>query len=142
MIYMTFPGLPPSVNAAYLEQVVKKGKRLVPIRTLTTEGKAYKRELATAIVRDYSTVLVSIKPNMALGLSIRLSFPNLLNKGWPTAAGTKYKRIDASNRIKLLEDALVEGLGVDDSQFLSVSISKKVGEEATEIWVWPVEDLV
>jgi len=63
-------------------------------------------------------------------------FPELTCKGLPDKAKNRYKRVDLSNRVKLLEDSLVTVLGIDDSCFFTLLLRKTEGEEATHIWVW------
>lgn len=144
MLYISLPGLPPSVNKAYFEQVVLKqmGKKskLVPVRTLTTEGRAYKKEVVAHIVQNHGLEMHWVKPNMPLGLAIRVHFPQVENSGWPKDAQSRYKKVDATNRVKLLEDAVVQALGVDDSQFMQASVTKVPGAELTEVWVWSMEN--
>lgn len=140
MIHMVFDGVPPTVNKAYFEKAVRKGKQLIPVRTLTTKGRAYKREFSTEMVRRYSQQLSFITKNEPYALSIRLYLPELLNKGWPQTTQSRYKKLDASNRIKLLEDAIVDAIGIDDSHFMQVSVEKAYGpKEETHVWIWKTE---
>lgn len=132
MIHLKLPTLPPSTNTAYIT-VARK-------RILTKEGRAYKAQTTAYIVKNFPTVLTIFKPDTAYGYIVQLSFPNLLNKGWPNEAQTRYKRLDATNRSKLLEDAMAEAFGIDDSVFLSTRFDKIQGEEQTHIWVWNMEE--
>lgn len=139
-LYMWFEGLPPSTNHAYYDQIVKSKKangRLIPVRTITKEGKAYKLAVTTRIAREYGPLLAGrIKKDQAYGVSIQVSFSNLVNKSWPKKAKNRYRKLDADNRLKLFLDALSDGLGIDDCNFLQVSITKRQGYERTEVWVW------
>lgn len=140
MIYMHVPGLPPSTNHAYFDLVTGKGKKKIVKRVLTTEGRAYKAKTTAYIVEHYPTLLNAFKPNTPYGYIVQLVFPDLLNKTWPEKAQTRYKRLDATNRAKLFEDALAEALSIDDSTFLSVRFDKKEGPEATNIWLWNMDE--
>lgn len=143
MIYMELKGLPISTNAAYMTIPKRTGKKTIPLRVLTPEGRAYKTETKAYFAQKYPTELKIFVPDKPFGIHIQLLVANLQNKGWPQKADTRYKRLDASNRVKLLEDVLVEASGVDDSQFLTVAITKaQAGEqgEMTRIWVWEMED--
>jgi Holliday junction resolvase RusA-like endonuclease len=140
MLAMAFEGVPPSVNKAYFDQVVKKkvrgGMKLVPIRTLTKEGRKYKKEIKSAVARGYAMASKHIQPNVAYCMAIRIFFPAIENKGYPNETDVRYKKLDATNRVKLLEDAIVEALGIDDSQFLRVTVEKAQGPEASHVWIW------
>jgi Holliday junction resolvase RusA-like endonuclease len=115
-VHITGVDLPPSVNKIY--RSIGKGRR-----ALTAEGKAYKRKVIDALIPELCTC-PPFKENEPLHLSITLHLKALLNKGWPKKTKKRYKRIDVSNRIKLLEDALFECLGVDDCNVISLKINK------------------
>ena len=113
--------LPPSVNKIY--KSIGKGRR-----ALTTEGKAYKRSIIDSLIPEIVNY-PSFKENQPLSLSITLHLEALVNKGWPKKTKKRYKRIDVSNRIKLLEDALFECLGIDDCNVISLTINKVQSDE-------------
>ena len=141
MIYFQLPSLPISTNHAYTNITIGKGKKKVTKRVLTKEGRKYKTETKGYIVQHYPMELARIQPDKPYGYIIQLSFPNLLNKGWPDTAKSRYKKLDASNRVKLLEDALSDALGIDDSCFLSTRADKVPGQlESTQIWLWNMEE--
>jgi Holliday junction resolvase RusA-like endonuclease len=131
MMHFILDGVPPSTNHAYGQ---RHGKRF-----LTKEGKAYKTETKAHLVREYG-LNISTKKDVPYALSVVCYFTELQHKGWPETVDTRYKKLDASNRVKLLEDALVEALGIDDSQFFQVTVTKLLGKkEQTLIWVWEYE---
>jgi len=112
--------LPPTVNKAY--KSIGRGRR-----ALTTEGKSYKRRLIDSVIPRFAIDSFAkdlIKENEALTVDITLHLDNIQNKGWPKKSKTRYKRIDISNRIKLLEDALFECFGVDDCNVFQLTITK------------------
>lgn len=118
---------------------IKKGK--VPLRILTKEGRRFKKEAAAHLARTYPTELREIKRDRPLGLAILFVFKTLENKTWPETAKNRYKRIDVSNRVKLLEDVLADVAAIDDSQHMLVLLAKAQGsEEETIIWSWDIED--
>lgn len=129
MIRIKLDGIPPSVNAAYANG---RGGR----RVLTTAGKSYKTLTANHIVRFHPADIRGIKKDYAYGLGVTLHM-GIFNSGWPDKAKTRYKKLDVSNRIKLLEDALVNALGIDDCQF-TVIIAQKVHNEiqSTVVTLW------
>jgi Holliday junction resolvase RusA-like endonuclease len=140
MIHMSFGWLPPSANNAYLTLMKGSGAKRVPVRVLTPEGKRFKMETSTYLVREYPTELKTFRPNCPYGITMQFSFPNLYNAGWPAKAQTRYKKIDVDNRIKLLMDALKDAAGIDDSNFLDERAMKVHGPEMTNIWVWNMEE--
>jgi hypothetical protein len=140
MIQVSIPGLPISTNVAYFTLTVGRGKHKITKRVLTKEGRAYKTETTAYIVQHYAQQLTIFKPNTPYGYIVQLCFPELVNKTYPEKAQTRYKKLDATNRSKLLEDAFSEAFGVDDSVFLSTRYDKVQGPEYTHIWVWNMEE--
>lgn len=152
MIRLVIPGLPPSVNEAYATTVKKKGKKLIPIRMLSAKAKKYKREAAAHLVRCYPAELRFFQPDVPYGIAIQFAFTELENKTWipkgpreeepgssTKGAKNRYKRVDVSNRLKIVEDVLSEVAAVDDSQNLTAIIDKcKHAVEETRIWVWNI----
>lgn len=133
MIYLYLHGLPPSSNNAYFN--LPRGGR-----ALTKEGKRYLTETKVTLVRDFREAIMQFEANVPYLVAIRLTVLQLENATWPQAAKTRYKRFDASNRVKLLEDALKDAGGIDDSQHMTVLINKVAGaNELTEIWAWNLE---
>lgn len=115
--------LPPTVNHAY---ATVKGRRI-----LTTVGRVYKRSVIEIIVREIDTITDGFWTQCApMSLEIELFFPELENKGWSSGKSkSRYKQIDASNRVKLIEDAVSEALGVDDRHFFDVIVRKRVRDD-------------
>lgn len=130
MLYLKIPSLPPSVNHAYFN--IPSGGRV-----LTKEGKKYKAEATAHLTQTYPAELARVKPNQPYSVLYVLGIPALLNKGYPDKAKTRYKRIDASNRVKLLEDVLADVMGLDDSNNMNVLASKVLAEaDMTEVWIF------
>ncbi len=133
MIFMRFDFLPPSVNHAYFN--LPRGGR-----TLTKQGKKFKTDVKARILERYYQDITKVKPNHPYGLAVVLTFADLTNKTWPREAKSRYKKIDASNRVKLLEDAVSDALGIDDSQIMCLYVEKQEGTiERTCVCVWDRE---
>lgn len=133
MIYLWLDGVPPSANHAYIN--MKHG------RTLSKEGKKYIAETKTGLVERFGKELRIFKPDKPYLIFFRFFFPAVENAGWFTGnAETRYKRIDVTNRVKLLEDCLKSAGGIDDSQHIRVVLDKQQGKERTDIWVWDLEE--
>jgi Holliday junction resolvase RusA-like endonuclease len=71
----------------------------------------------------------SLPSDVPLRMSYVFYMTGLLTKGWPKQAKNRYKRVDLSNRIKLVEDAVMRALGCDDSQVFELHLQKVPSEE-------------
>jgi Holliday junction resolvase RusA-like endonuclease len=134
MLRIEIPMLPPTTNHAYTNNGFGG-------RTLSAAGKKFKNETKVIVARRYATAIKEIKPNASLVVLARFYFKSITNEGWPKKAKTRYKKLDATNRIKLLEDCLAEALGVDDSCNLAFIPNKCVGTpERTLVYIWSIEE--
>lgn len=133
MISISMTGLPPSSNHAYFN--LPRGGRV-----LSKGGKGYKTSVSSFVTQHHHSNIRDVKSNWPYGLAIKLTFEELYNATWPTKAANRYKKVDVSNRVKLLEDALVDSLGIDDSQMIAVFVMKELGpSEMTHVVVWDYE---
>jgi Holliday junction resolvase RusA-like endonuclease len=133
MIYMHIKGIPPSANNAYANV---RGRKI-----LTKEGRKYITETKTYLAENFPKQLRIFQPNKPYQVFFRFFFEAIENKNFFEGKGeTRYKVIDLTNRVKLLEDCLKEAGGIDDSQHLRFILDKQQGEERSEIWVWSLED--
>lgn len=109
--------MPPSVNKAYA--TTRGGRRI-----LTQAGKDYKRRVATAVAAHCASSPDLVFQETPLSLKICI-YTETENKGWSKGkAKNRYKRLDASNRVKLLEDAVFSVLGVDDCLVFNLQVQK------------------
>jgi Holliday junction resolvase RusA-like endonuclease len=120
---------PLSVNAMY--STGRNGRRF-----LTSAGEAFKDALKTAIVErtqelhwKYVVDEVYLRGGY-VELEITLYLERLYNKSWKPGSKTKggalqspYQRVDGTNYIKIIEDAIVLGTGIDDSAHLKLTLS-------------------
>lgn len=140
MIQMHLPYFPPSTNKAFFS----RHGRL----HLSDEGKAFKENVKAHIIQNYARQIRDFKKNVPYLLYLRVIFAEgLENAGWPKKCQTRYKKMDATNRIKLVEDAVRDALGVDDSQFLGVVVEKtgpKFGDQDPKshliVFLWDLEN--
>ena len=110
--------IPPTTNSAYVS--IKGGRR-----KLSTVGKVFKQQVKDSVARLFDLPGLDGLTNKPLELEITLYMP-VINKGWSTGkAKFRYKRVDVSNRVKLLEDALCEALSIDDAQIVGLTIEKR-----------------
>lgn len=101
---------------------------------MTKEGLKFINEVKVGLVRTFPNVQAG--KNDPLILMLRFYFPDVVNKGWPKKTDTKYKTRDVSNYVKALEDALKQGLGVDDSNHITMILDKQEGPPRAVIWIW------
>jgi hypothetical protein len=120
----------PSVNHLYFTLPFGHGKRV-----LTKEGAAFKNALHQQTVEAWKAAgLPAFDPEAKFELEIWCRFPTLYNKKG------KLIKLDASNRIKVTEDALMEALGIDDCQNFCVSIHKLEGPAATLLRLFEIPE--
>jgi hypothetical protein len=112
------------------------GKRHAMIR-YTTEALNYKklvvRHINDAYFIEVQKFVREHKPWTVYELSFIFVFPSdeLLTAGWlKGTTKSPYKRVDTTNRRKLLEDALAEAIGIDDSLFWEGHGVKLVGGDS------------
>jgi hypothetical protein len=137
VLRITHDELPPSDN--HIRDIGYRhvgGKRRALI-IYTKEAENYKkgvvRHINDAHFFDVQTFVRDHKPWSTYLLSFVFVFPRdeLLTAGWLKGqAKYPYKRVDTTNRRKLLEDALSEAIGIDDSLFWEGSGVKLVGGDS------------
>ena len=139
MVRIYLDGLPPSMNNAYENIPLRRvgNKMIGGGRRLTAEGARYKKETIATLVRKFPAEMKDLEDKSApLFLMVRFYFPEVLNRGWPKTAQTRYKKIDVSNRLKLFEDCLKDAAGIDDAQNEMIFLEKRMGPERTEAFIW------
>ena len=125
LLTLNLEGWPVSVNDAYVSFKKKvPGRGVIVMRRLSADAEAYKKQVQFHIGQQLA-LRDPLRRNLPYGLRIELLSPDLLTKGWPATAKNRYKVIDASNYIKVLEDSLCEVLGLDDSHFFDVRVLKR-----------------
>lgn len=144
MVKFSIPFFPPTTNHAFYS----KHGRL----HLSDVGKAFKLNVTSYLARRHPSDLLFFKKNVPYFLYLRFFFDGgLENKGWnelkrsgERKSETRYKVFDATNRVKLTEDALKDAFGIDDSQFIAVLTQKMEGgpdiPEHFEAFAWNLEE--
>lgn len=118
---------PPSTNQAYFN-----GPRG---RVLSAEGRRYQATTKDVISSQYGFQLWSIRKDVAYRIDYIFYTSVYTKKG-----ASKFRRIDVTNRVKLLEDALTEVAGIDDSQCTTV-VLRKVHSETEYVEIIIQEDV-
>ncbi len=90
-------------------------------------------------------MLSFFEPNRPYCLVVKLYMLGLSNTTFRKGeAANRYKKVDAGNRLKLLEDALTDACGHDDSQHFRVLVWKEEAltkeDVRTEVWAWCWEE--
>lgn len=137
MIRLELPWVPPSSNHAYVNNGFGG-------RSTSAAGRKFLIETKAHFVQGYRKELMLFKPNKPYLLFFRFFFEDIENKGFATGkAKARYKVFDGGNRTKLLEDALKDAGGIDDSQTIASMWEKKHadgGPEGTVIFAWSLEE--
>lgn len=135
--------LPPTDNNIYFNATSSKKGYKQSIRVLTNEAKKYKRSAAMAVAELAIYDQVEFKKDVPYLCVIKVFFENTENKGWPEGgAKTRYKRVDTTNRNKLLIDSIMEALGIDDSHIFPVIKFKRADHDdpRVEVGVYEMTD--
>lgn len=141
MIALSIPGEVPRTNNLYIN-LPRGGRKLTP------EGERYKNEARVHLGRAYHRELAIFKKNRPYVVVAIFHFKDLENKTYdPGACGpdavARYKRQDATNCIKLVEDIVAAVSGVDDSCTLEILLVKRQLPEGasphTKFCVWDKE---
>lgn len=119
---------PPSINKLYVS-LPRFGK------AMSQEGKRFKRVVLAQMQEEWGPDLVKVDPNTAYEVEIYVYFPLIINKGWPETAQQKYKKRDADNLLKLLLDTLADAMGIDDANFLRITVEKLENRDNPHIYV-------
>ena len=126
-------GVPPSSNHLY------SGKTR---RFITKAGKAYKNRTRSELAQQW---INEQQPSVedAHMLILRFFLPAVLNGtfGKKGGATTRFKRIDLSGLIKIVEDVVVEVTGADDAANLAlVPMKLQSDDPRVEIELWRLRD--
>lgn len=108
--------LPPSINEAYTKTKFGMVKSAA-MKKFLTQARAELLQQVTADIPFFDKA----RPHR---LTLEVFLPALYNKGWPKQTDNRFKRKDASNLVKVVEDLIAEVIGIDDSCFLTSNISK------------------
>lgn len=121
--------LPPTSNNIYAD---KSGGG----RVKTTEARSWQNRAVKEIMRQSGLgIQDEFDEERMYWLDLHFFFEAVVNKGWyerykrgpkkgRRKAGSKWKKIDLGNRLKLLEDTIKNSVGVDDSATFVLHLTK------------------
>ena len=139
MIIMHVPQMPPTANNAYFN--MPGGGR-----ALTSKGKKFLNEAVAHLTRHHQAERTQLKPNIALVSIYVAYFDAIETKGFATGkAEGRFVKLDASNRIKLVEDAVTKAYGGNDSANLFTGLFKRSAPEykvepCVDVLIWRIDD--
>jgi len=106
---------------------------------LTKPAKAYKKDVKAVVSRLIASTMTSADfiPNVPYTCVLIICFDQVEWKTFeePKGAKTRYKKCDAGNRQKLVIDAVMSAIGIDDRHIFREVIVKEVDEEDPRIIV-------
>ena len=132
LLHVWVPIFPPSSNQIYEPVWVNgkpKGKRL------TTNARRFKVRAMQAIQKSGRVAVLHLKEHIPYELRLAIFFEKVINKGYPNNAKDRYAKIDATNRVKLLEDTAADAVGLDDRHNFRIIIEKHCNPEEPGIYV-------
>jgi len=137
-VVMTIPFIPPSVNDLYFNNPRTKG------RSLTTEGKVFKRKVTDYVVTNYLPDIQKLNPKamFSIMLQFHLSPYDVFTKSYGEDKDTQspFKRKDVGNLEKVIIDCIKELIMEDDCQFFQETLKKVPSDERKiEIWIYEEE---
>ena len=121
----------------------------------TTEARSWQNRAVKEIMRQSNIGLQDeFDPTLQYGMELRFYFERVINKGWEERhsrgkkkgrrkADNKWKKIDLSNRLKLLEDTLKDVTGVDDCATFMLFLVKECDPDnpRVEVELYPLPEV-
>lgn len=112
---------------------------------MSAKGKAFKAKAKFHLLSTQMGELMGLSPQEPYVVLFEFYFKESITCttfGKKGGAKTRYKKIDVSNRVKLVEDVLKDVTGVDDSNTMTLLCTKKedLEREHTEIYLWRLEE--
>jgi len=121
------PLLPPSSNNIYVRHPTGKG------RVLSGQARRFKIRAMQAIQAEGRVAVMQFEKNMPYELRLAIFFEQVENK--QSRRGDRYKRMDLSNRVKLIEDTVAEAVGLDDCHNFRELLEKHCDPDNPGIYV-------
>jgi Holliday junction resolvase RusA-like endonuclease len=132
VLQVWIPFLPPSSNKIY-EPVWVQGKPRG--KRLSKEGGKFKFRAMRVMQQDGRVAFLNLEEHVPYELTIAVFFKKIYNAGWPEKAKNKYEKVDATNRIKLIEDTVADAVGLDDRHNFRIIVEKHCEPDNPGIYV-------
>ena len=116
--------LPPSANKMYVN--TSRGPRV------SAAAKKFKHAAKVELLKQWAFA-PKFDPDKPHRLTLVFYLEALYNKSWPKQAQRRYKRKDASNLIKVLEDVIAQAIGIDDSSTIELRVRKNEDPESPRV---------
>jgi Holliday junction resolvase RusA-like endonuclease len=120
ILEFTYPVIPPTSNKLYFRGTM-----------LTEVARKYAEDFSKFMMQNHGAEILEMDKTSVYALHLRFFFTSLENAKWndpkcppSKRPKTRYKRLDLSNRIKLLEDCIRDALDIDDAQTFAASQEK------------------
>lgn len=120
LLYVNYPVVPPTSNRLYF-----RGTRLTEV------SRKYAEDFAKFMMQNHGSEILEMDRDSVYALHLKFFLHRLENARWndpkcppSKRPKTRYKRLDLSNRIKLLEDCIRDALDIDDCQTFAGSQEK------------------
>jgi Holliday junction resolvase RusA-like endonuclease len=126
MLHVWLPFLPPSSNNIYIRHPQGKG------RILSHEARTFKIR-AMREMQDSGIAFVKTEQNVPYRLHLAVFFPQV--EVVKSSVGARYKKIDLSNMVKLVEDTVAEATGLDDCHNFQLFLEKHCDEKHPGMYV-------
>lgn len=110
------PFLPPSSNKIYIRHPTGKGK------ILSHDARTFKIKAMERIQQEGGVAFIKLPQNVPYRLHLVFFLEKV--EVAKSDVGARYKQIDLSNMVKLIEDTVAEATGVDDRHNFQVVLEK------------------
>lgn len=110
------PYLPPSSNKIYIRHPTGKG------RILSSEARTFQIRAMQEIQKHGRMVFMHLKPNIPYELRLAIFLDKIENAS--SGLGNRFKRVDLSNRVKLIEDVTAKAIGLGDEHNFRMILEK------------------
>jgi hypothetical protein len=119
--------LPPSSNTIYIQHPQGHG------RVLSSQARAFKVYAMRAIQQEGRAAFLGFKSNVPYELQLAVFFDQV--EYVKSSKGSRYKRIDLSNQVKLIEDTVAEATGIGDEHNFRLVLEKHCDPECPGMYV-------
>lgn len=121
------PYLPPSSNRIYIRHPTGKG------RILSSEARTFQIRAMQEIQKHGRLVFMHLKHNIPYELRLAIFLEKVENA--TSEAGNRFKKVDLSNRVKLIEDVVAKAIGLGDEHNFKMILEKHCDPDHPGLYV-------